>query len=166
MGHVAPVDITWTNKPVPTHLFKSVQLTGISGTYIKISYTSTLTFELVAMTWQLWEGTRKTDATMAARRHSIFLSQPLHQFKDPGILVPYQGKSSWLRFNGKLKQDTRKLSQLSRPCCFTLNMMTSSNGNIFRVTGHLWWEFTGHRWIPLTKASDAELWRFLWSASE
>ena len=24
----------------------------------------------------------------------------------------------------------------------------------------LWGEFTGHRWIPLTKASDAELWFF------
>ena len=35
-------------------------------------------------------------------------------------------------------------------------MMTSSNGNIFRVTGHLCGEFTGHRWIPLTKTSDAE----------
>ena len=34
--------------------------------------------------------------------------------------------------------------------------MTSSNGNIFRVTGPLCGEFTGHRWIPLTKASDAE----------
>ena len=42
--------------------------------------------------------------------------------------------------------------------------MTSSNGNIFRVTGPLWGEFTGHRWIPLTKASDTELWCFLWSA--
>ena len=31
-------------------------------------------------------------------------------------------------------------------------MMTSSNGNIFRVTGHLCGEFTGHRWIPRTKA--------------
>ena len=36
-------------------------------------------------------------------------------------------------------------------------MMTSSNGNIFRVTGHLGGEFTGHRWIHHTKASDAEL---------
>ena len=27
-------------------------------------------------------------------------------------------------------------------------MMTSSNGNIFRVTGHLYGEFTGPRWIP------------------
>ena len=44
--------------------------------------------------------------------------------------------------------------------------MTSSNGNIFRVTGHLCGEFTGPRWIPHTKASDAELWCFLWSASD
>ena len=44
------------------------------------------------------------------------------------------------------------------------DMMTSSNGNIFCVTGPLCGEFTGHRWIPLTKASDAELWCFLWSA--
>ena len=47
-----------------------------------------------------------------------------------------------------------------------INMMTSSKGNIFRVTGHLCGEFTGDRWIPRTKASDAELWCFLWSASE
>ena len=39
-------------------------------------------------------------------------------------------------------------------------MMTSSEGNIFRVTGHLCGEFTHHRWIPRTKASDAELWYF------
>ena len=46
------------------------------------------------------------------------------------------------------------------------SMKTSSNGNIFRVTGHLRGELTGHRWIPRTKASDAELWCFLWSAPE
>ena len=46
------------------------------------------------------------------------------------------------------------------------SMMTSSNGNIFRVTGYLCGKFTGPRWIPLTKASDAELWGFLWSAPE
>ena len=45
-------------------------------------------------------------------------------------------------------------------------MMTSSNGIIFRVTGHLCGEFTGPRWIPRTKASDAELWCFLWSVPE
>ena len=31
----------------------------------------------------------------------------------------------------------------------------------FRVTGHLCVEFTGHRLIPRTKASDPELWFFL-----
>ena len=45
-------------------------------------------------------------------------------------------------------------------------MMTSSNGNISRVAGLLCGEFTGHRWIALTKASDAKLWCFLWSAPE
>ena len=47
-----------------------------------------------------------------------------------------------------------------------VSMMTSSNGSIFRVTGHLCGEFTGPRWIPHTKASDAELWCLLWSAPE
>ena len=46
------------------------------------------------------------------------------------------------------------------------HIMTSSNGNIFRVTGHLCGEFTGPRRIPCTKASDAELGCFLWSAPE
>ena len=43
---------------------------------------------------------------------------------------------------------------------FNWFMMTSSNGNIFRDTGHLCGEFTGHRWFPRTKASHAELWYF------
>ena len=38
--------------------------------------------------------------------------------------------------------------------------MTSSNGNIFHFVRGI------HRWIPLTKASDAMLWCFLWSALE
>ena len=46
------------------------------------------------------------------------------------------------------------------------NMMTSSKGNSFHVTGHLCGEFTGHRWIPLTKPGDAELWYFLWCEAE
>ena len=46
----------------------------------------------------------------------------------------------------------------TRSICF---MMTSSNGNIFRVTGPLCGEFTGHRWIlrvtgtkPVTRSFD------------
>ena len=45
-------------------------------------------------------------------------------------------------------------------------VMASSNGNIFRVTGPLCGEFTGQRWIPRAKVSDAELGCFLWSAPE
>ena len=45
-------------------------------------------------------------------------------------------------------------------------LLTSSNGNKFRVTGPLRGESTGHRWFPLTKASDEELWCFLWCAPE
>ena len=56
---------------------------------------------------------------------------------------------------------TRKMLNVHIKC-----MMTSSNGNTFRVTDHLCGEFTGHRWIPRTKASDAELWCFLWSPPE
>ena len=44
--------------------------------------------------------------------------------------------------------------------------MTSSNGNIFRVTGPLLREFTVHRSISPTKDGDAGLWCFLWYAPE
>ena len=54
--------------------------------------------------------------------------------------------------------------------------ITSSNWNIFRVTGYLCREFTGHQWIPRTVVwcvvwcdvmhNDAKLWCFLWSAPE
>ena len=36
-------------------------------------------------------------------------------------------------------------------------MVTSLNGKVFHVTGHLWGEFTGHQWIPLPKAPDSKV---------
>ena len=45
-----------------------------------------------------------------------------------------------------------------------LGMMTLLNGSIFRSTVPLCGEFTGYRWIPHTKAGEAGLWCFLWSA--
>ena len=47
------------------------------------------------------------------------------------------------------------------------HMMTSSNGNIFPVTGPLGGKSTGDRWISLKRASDAELWCFqeIWNMS-
>ena len=70
-------------------------------------------------------------------------------------------------------QSTMNYHNKDQWCCpsfdVSLNkvlMMTSSNGNIFRVTGPLCGEFIGHWWIPLTKPNYAELWYFLWSESE
>ena len=40
--------------------------------------------------------------------------------------------------------------------------MTSSHGNIFRITGHLCEEFTSHQWISLKKTNDVELWCFFY----
>ena len=62
------------------------------------------------------------------------------------------------------RADLRK--ELLNQFLLFVNMITSSKGSIFSVTGLLCGEFTGHRWIPRTKASDAELWCFLWSAPE
>ena len=57
-------------------------------------------------------------------------------------------------------------TQRLRLCRYGWYMVTSSNGNRFRVNSPLWGQSTGHMWIPLAKASDAELWYFLWSALE
>ena len=54
----------------------------------------------------------------------------------------------------------------SRYISYKQFMIASSNEIIFRVTDPLWGESIGHRCIPLTKASGAELWCFLWCASE
>ena len=54
---------------------------------------------------------------------------------------------------------------LTCPCmqhvCACICMVTSLNGNIFRVTGLLLGESSGHWRIPLTKTSDAEHWFFI-----
>ena len=56
-------------------------------------------------------------------------------------------------------------SHKRRKLCYDC-MMTSSNGNIFSITGPLWGEFTSQQWLPLTKDSGLKLWCFLWSAPE
>ena len=52
--------------------------------------------------------------------------------------------SSWCRY-----QATVDLTILF---LMTVIMMLSSNGNIFRVTGPLWGESNGDRWIPITRS--------------
>ena len=67
-------------------------------------------------------------------------------FPSHGITIVSSFVMIWFIFS-------RKLPHI---CTWTLLvtgwiMMTSSNGNIFRVTGHLCGEFTGDRWIPRKK---------------
>ena len=64
-----------------------------------------------------------------------------------------------LKNEGKLISLLTHFLQICFP--FTGQSMTKSlNDNIFRVTGPLCGGFTGHRWIPLTKESDAKRWCF------
>ena len=51
------------------------------------------------------------------------------------------------RYTWDLDMDKRQ-QPLFYVGCKYIFMMTSSNGNIFRVAGPLCGEFTGHRWIP------------------
>ena len=51
-------------------------------------------------------------------------------------------------------------------CSTRKHHMTSSNGTFFALVAFCVGEFTGHRWILRKKASDADLWCFLWSALE
>ena len=75
--------------------------------------------------------------------------------------------SNVTRFKISLSQSTYNgwKNRIQRSCTisyFRYFMMTSSNGNIFRATGPLCGEFTGHRWILITQ----ELRYFLLSAPE
>ena len=73
----------------------------------------------------------------------------------------HSGITSWSSWPGLW---TSPIKYFHYFCFITLYMMTSSD--IFRVTAPSCGESTGHRWIPLTGASDAELWRFLWPAPQ
>ena len=66
-------------------------------------------------------------------------------------------QTKWLSYFAVTK--TKRMSRRMWPASENRwCMMMSTNGNIFRVTGHLCGEFNGHRWIPRPKGSDAELW--------
>ena len=77
--------------------------------------------------------------------HTVLISWMLRtrEYMVAGHLQPWSSPISPARFQSQLP-----------------NMMTSSHENIFRVTGPLCGGFTGHRWIPHTKASDANIWCF------
>ena len=83
------------------------------------------------------------------------------------VINSHLKKTSYLTQNWILTTCDTLVSTDCVRCIFYFSfMITSWNGNIFRVAGHLCEESTGHRLITSTKASDVELWRFRWSASE
>ena len=89
--------------------------------------------------------------------------QNTHQHKNPINIKNTRQISSDM-----FAKSAIQMTQISTPIPLDISysMMTSSNGNLFRVSGPLWGQSTGHRWISFTNASDAELWCFLWSAPE
>ena len=90
----------------------------------------------------LWSSDMNNFATMEIHLHKWASNERRVRWKWYQLRLDYYIVNGWIHYT---------------TCWF---MMTSSNGNIFRVTVHLCGEFTGHRWIPRTKASDVELWRF------
>ena len=69
-------------------------------------------------------------------------------------------------YHNKVLQRLVHRSQFLKLFLICKTLTTSSNGNIFRITGPLWGESTGDQWIPLTNSSDAGLWCFPLCAPE
>ena len=90
--------------------------------------------------------------------HNVFFPYKIMLILFIMSLVYLDGGKHSLNIKSNFKQTGNRCSDTTLKS--TVIMMTSSNGNIFRVTGHLCGKFLGHRWIPRTKASDAELWVF------
>ena len=74
---------------------------------------------------------------------SIWAGASLAIESDPLMFVGNQRIGCWYPWNENIMSQSNYA------------LMTSSNGNIFRVTGPLWRESTSDRWIPHTKVRDA-----------
>ena len=70
-----------------------------------------------------------------------------HSYFSVTLLASYHCHSANKTTVNKPWTNSSNNTQLSTNCV-QISMMTSSNGNIFRVTSSLWGESTGHRWIP------------------
>ena len=106
--------------------------------------------DLAAISWEFYQGRIRLDRQASCKLIVTHVSEILWFWCRILIQLPFWTKLL-MTFNHGSR--TIRLNSLS-PC---QNMMTSSDGDIFRVTGPMYGEFTGHRWIPHRKASDAEL---------
>ena len=116
--------------------------------------------------WQISRQSRKPTGSEAKAPSYNSLRTRVCSFLPPGLLFCSGWNWSSIHPGFQLSHHYSRLWIGDRGgCCgdkYSLYMMTSSNGNIFRVTGLLCGEFTGPRWILRSKASDAELSCFLW----
>ena len=127
--------------------------------------------------WSLWGEQFPAERASNAENISIWWRHNKNQQTTRKRELP-AGTMRWIYFHQqtKIKYDTLVINTLANQSPI---VMTSSNGNVFRVTGPfvrgihgnifcvtgpLCGEFIGHLWIPLTKVIDAELSCFLWSA--
>ena len=69
------------------------------------------------------------------------------KIKHVNPLICYDGtKNKTVRLSYRIS--CNRFMKTSNGQRISINMMTPSNGNVFRVNGHLCGEFTGHQWIP------------------
>ena len=91
----------------------------------------------------------KTSFRVLRRGPGSFITVTLHQRH--GVS---NHRQLFSLFNSLLRltanKDTRSRLRVIRrsPLDSPPNMMMSWHGNAFLITGHLWGEFTGHRWTP------------------
>ena len=124
--------------------------------------------------------------TLSSSDYRVYPMNYAHGFVMFYFVLVITSSCLWGTFNHILRLSSQALSLWGNVAgCRDIdtkpnhNNWTSSNSNskefyhddvikwkTFPLTGALWGESTGHRWIPLTNASEAELWCFLWYASE
>ena len=76
------------------------------------------------------------------------------------------GQSRHLRLRWALGNVLEYIPRIMHTVCTLFSWWRHQMETFSAFTSHLFWEFTGLRWIPRTKASDPELWCFLWSVSK
>ena len=106
-------------------------------------------------------GRWKSQSLMNLTMHSSVMVNPWNKECDLGNFNSVSGAHRWL-------SHWQYLVPSVMSAWLPFHIVTSSNENIFHITGPLWEEstgdqlipLTGDRLIPLTKASDSELWYF------
>ena len=142
---------------VPTSGTNSMKFTSIHEHFLQQNTVGNVAYKIQIILcrphwdkWLRWQ----TDLLIVLIKTLFAFDQRLVEFPVINSLNKPVGMSTAPSMNGLLTGWQLLLIEraLSLTAIF-IRMMTSSNGNIFRVTGHFCGESTGPRWIPRTKAS-------------